>query len=537
MKREAFALFALCLLICAMAACSPQRMGKKLVTVDTLIFRGQNEEAMAELERIDTAALKGESEWAYYRLLKVELLHKLRQPIESDSDLDYAIQYYKKNSDNRKLAEAYYYKGVICYERDDKREAIMLMKEAEEVADRKDIYQMYKIYESLAYQNQVAEEPELTLKYAEQALKYAEKATNKDLELYALFMVADSYIYLHKMDSAWICINRAEKIIDTTPSDFTAYYLTVVANFYYTKDWAKADSLLDRAMKVNPDEVTYESVARVRFENGDYEGAEEMWTRCLTTKDIQVKGWALEGLADIKQAQGKHEEANELLKQLSTFNDSVNKVMKNNDVKGLQTEYDNKKVVKEKNLYLRYAFYAIAALLIAGAATVIHQRVKRKKTLRQLTSARERLKEYETQIAELKQEGSAQTKEAAKKERALLRKMEKLRAGMEAEFTRGVQLARDIDAGGSTKGWKKEDYTCYIEHCRRAHPMLMGRVDARYPDVSDRYKFVLTLLYLGRSDEAIADRMGTSLNAVRVMKTRLKWDKEKNNDTPEDSNS
>ncbi|MCD8301830.1 MAG: hypothetical protein LUC44_02285 [Prevotellaceae bacterium] len=69
----------------------------------------------------------------------------LCQPIESDSDLGYAIQYYKKNSDNRKPAEAYYYKGVICYERDEKREAIMLMKQAEEVADRKDIYQMYKI--------------------------------------------------------------------------------------------------------------------------------------------------------------------------------------------------------------------------------------------------------------------------------------------------------------------------------------------------------------------------------------------------------
>ncbi|MCD8301831.1 MAG: hypothetical protein LUC44_02290 [Prevotellaceae bacterium] len=48
---------------------------------------------------------------------------------------------------------------------------------------------------------------------------------------------------------------------------------------------------------------------------------------------------------------------------------------------------------------------------------------------------------------------------------------------------------------------------------------------------------MLTLLYLGRSDEEIAKRMGTSLNAVRVMKTRLKWDKEENNVTPEDSNS
>ena len=89
---------------------------KELCSVDTLLTADKDSVAMARLNGL-SSKITNEEDRAYFNLLKVRAMYKLDMPISNDVIIDSCINYYKKVTDDKMLAESYYYKSVINYER------------------------------------------------------------------------------------------------------------------------------------------------------------------------------------------------------------------------------------------------------------------------------------------------------------------------------------------------------------------------------------------------------------------------------------
>lgn len=77
----------------------------------------ENDSALRQLLKIDTAMITSESDRAYYNLLYTNTLFRLQLPVNSDSVIDISIKYYEKSQDKPKLARSLYYKGMTIYKR------------------------------------------------------------------------------------------------------------------------------------------------------------------------------------------------------------------------------------------------------------------------------------------------------------------------------------------------------------------------------------------------------------------------------------
>lgn len=158
---------------------------KQLCNIDSLISENKDSAALAALNEFDVKLLD-EDDCAYYNLLKVRAMYKLDMQIKNDSLIDGCIAYYKKSGSKRMLAEAYYYKSSINYDRNVVDTAIIYMKRAEETAESVDDDDLkYKIYESFSLYNGDKGEYELGIVYSEKSLSIAKKINNKNYIAYA----------------------------------------------------------------------------------------------------------------------------------------------------------------------------------------------------------------------------------------------------------------------------------------------------------------------------------------------------------------
>ena len=105
--------------------CNNNKSYEKLREIDHLLSIDKSESAYKEMNKIKTTDLNNERDSSYYFLLKTQTLYRLYKPVTSDSMINYSIKYYEKTNDKAKLAQAYYYKGVIINELGRVKDAIV----------------------------------------------------------------------------------------------------------------------------------------------------------------------------------------------------------------------------------------------------------------------------------------------------------------------------------------------------------------------------------------------------------------------------
>lgn len=155
---------------------------EKLVKADSLITAEKDSAALNELLAIQTDELTTEKEQAYYNLLLTCARYRLYLPTISDSAISTSIEYYKRTNDKQKLAKALYYKGMTNYELGKTEQAIRLLKEAENIAEKtKNTAILNYIYINLAGINSHLDNDNTALKYAKASLKTAEERKDKGM--------------------------------------------------------------------------------------------------------------------------------------------------------------------------------------------------------------------------------------------------------------------------------------------------------------------------------------------------------------------
>ena len=195
--KKSYFLFLLIFATIFTIGCKGGDVTEELEEIDSLLIHDKVDSALHQLTNIPLKTIHNQADSAYYFLLLTEAEYRTSGPNPSDStSINYCVEYYKNGSDDEKMARSYYYKGVNTYSSLEPQKAILFLKQAEIEAEKtQNILLKHKIYEKIAYYNGLSYEKELSLRYAQKALRMAKILNDKEREAIALIYMSSSYSF------------------------------------------------------------------------------------------------------------------------------------------------------------------------------------------------------------------------------------------------------------------------------------------------------------------------------------------------------
>ena len=496
----------------------------ELVQIDSLISTYKDSLALSALKNINPAELNSD-DMAYYNLLKVRTMYKLSIPIKDDSLIKICIDHYKKNSNNKMLAEAYYYKSSINNDRHNTKTAITYMKMAEEKAhDSGDNNLKFRIYERLSLYNANEGEYKLSIEYGQKSLKAAKQTNNNNYIAYAYTYLALGQMWNKNIDSAKYYLNKCIPYLKHMRVQDQAYIYDIVGEIHKKSKTEYAKSFLKKAIEINPLPWTYKRLAELYIQERNETEANKIWKKALShyenpnISEISVKIEILEDMRELKQKYGYHREADSIAGVIIALKDSMEARKKQLAVKETQEEYDDavaENTAKSRHNALAWgtgmAVTAAAAIFIVYSA--IHRRDRRR-----IDRSEEKEAEYEQKIAQLDSE-----KKTAEKEVRICRRETRRRIDRQAEaIAEGRRLYEELAAGGNTAQWTKDDYLNVIEYLRTVDGKTITHLENDYDRLSPRNIVFAALSSAGTSDEDMMRMMCVAASTLRTMKTRIR---------------
>ncbi len=183
---------AISLLVAVVTGCGGAgRYDARLVAADSLM-QPDPDSALALVLAVPPGSLTREGDRAYRDLLLTQARYKCYITATSDSDINRALDYYRRHSGEReKLTRAYIYKGAVMEELGHPDSAMFYYKHAEATADEKDYTNLGQINLRIAalYRVYYGDE-EICFEKYRNALKYFELTGNKHYQQVCYFSMA-----------------------------------------------------------------------------------------------------------------------------------------------------------------------------------------------------------------------------------------------------------------------------------------------------------------------------------------------------------
>ncbi|MBR4830111.1 MAG: hypothetical protein IKZ92_09980 [Muribaculaceae bacterium] len=181
-------LFAVMALVAVVTGCGGARYDSRLAAADSLMH-DHPDSALALVEAVSPASLTTDGDRAYRDLLLTQARYRCYITATSDSDINRALDYYRRHSGEReKLTRAYIYKGAVMEELGHPDSAMFYYKHAEVTANEKDYANLGQINTRIAdlYRRYYGDEQTCFEKY-QLAYHYHTRSTNKKQQLNSLY--------------------------------------------------------------------------------------------------------------------------------------------------------------------------------------------------------------------------------------------------------------------------------------------------------------------------------------------------------------
>lgn len=515
MKPSAFLLFA----ILCLTSCQHNNTLQQLKNIDSIASHGGDKSAMAMLENIAPMTLDDQECVAYYWLLKYRTQIRLHKKIDSVEPLEQSITYYKKHKNKEKLARTYGYKAHVLQDLGDLRNASLALKNAEVIiADNpKEKELAFHIYTNLANINFNAKELDFALKYSKLALKTAYQSNNISNISYAFINMSSAYYAMNNKDSSSYYIRKCESLIKKIPAREQVAFYDNIGLFLIEKDDTSAIDYLMKAYKIQPTPYTYRGLARIYYKKGERDKALEMWHKALKTDNMYLKEEILQALYDSQREERAYKEASETAMQIAELKDSIDQKEKEEDIRGLQEQFEQEQKRKSE----RHLFYVVVSAIcvflliaIAVSAYLLYRNTKGKKKLAETI---QHLEGYRQQLKVLEQEGRSDSKEVEK----LHQKIAELQAKQGALLQNGKDRYEEIEQGGTTLRWSRSDFDDCIEYYRTVDTSFVTHMEQDFRHLSSKYIFFALMEHLGKTDEELQHMMAISQNTIRSYRSRI----------------
>ncbi|MBR5204890.1 MAG: tetratricopeptide repeat protein [Bacteroidaceae bacterium] len=345
--------------------------------------------ALQMLETISQPEQLMGQEQADYALLLTQARSRNRITAISDSLIRIAADYYQDSNDNARKAKAFLYLGDVYMDMNKYTEAIVPLKQAEEVVKDAEFRIQSLVYSNLGYLNRKSGDYKLAWTYYRKALDINKSIDNADWVVTSLINILNLPLS-EIQDSAIHYVTLLEETIRTVNADLQAKAYNNIGVYY--EDMQQKELAVTYYQKAIRTSISvpyraYTNLARIYDEQGDTARADSLFQTALQTPIWSTKTNIYEALSKRYLNTGNYPEAITALKYYQAAADSFYTYRQAQEIQKLQTKYDYEVLVREKaeneNRLYRILLGGIGLFFTVSIA-VYWLYIQRKKNLKQI---------------------------------------------------------------------------------------------------------------------------------------------------------
>lgn len=557
MKRLIPILFLLLFVFMMFQSCGRGRGEHPLLSrADSLMFVCPDS-SLALLEGM--AVPEDEEGRAYYALLLTQARCRNFVPIEDDSLLRIAMDYYVTSDDSLNKARTYMYAGYLNYMWGESQNALSYIQKAAIAAQNiEDIRLLSYIYYNWGMILRNEKPYKRSMDCFRKSADYASMLQDTVLWLIRMQNVGWSYLRLEEFDSARIIMNRC---LDLAKKKSDKYFIGRMffdlgslkemrqqydsALYYFNKAQSYAASSVD-SLKI------YRMKGVVLMQLGQLDSAAYYMDRGRETGTLYGRAYDADLRSQLAERRGDYRGALSWSRRYSSLLDSISRYENDHRVMTLEKRYNYARVEAERNALeaerqhsrVVQLLVAMACMVAAGAGIAYVRRLRR--TLRERLRAKEelaasamaQLHRRTGDLLAMEEAMSAQSSElerhraATEQQRGELSALREEREGLLRRLyamnatVRKVEALRNGKPGeGSRVRLDATELNDLLEAVNTGYDGFIDRLRMASPSLSDADLHLCALLRMGLSHLHISELLGCSESALRKRKSRLKTDK------------
>ena len=488
----------------------------------------------------------------------------------SDKLVQDAIDYFEKEDDLKRMAQAYYYKGQLLEDQKKLTEAIPLFLKSKDIMTRLDEPLFtYLICQSLGNTYRYQDLYEESLVQLKDAYQYALRSGNGERISYALSELGRTYVHINEMDSALFYFGKSLENAKRLGNLELEAMAMGELGFVYGKLRLYENALqyirkeVDIKQEISCRELpqAYYGLGYVFFDAGQLDSSKVYFLKSLETDNLYTIKGAYDFLSKIEEEQNKYTDAIYYNKQYRIYSDSIYVLTHTYDLAELQARYDHERLLNINNqLKLEKTNQEIIGLFVTAVLLILiivyQYRVLRKE--KSLAHAREqiriykesirenenRIKENEQLIATLNNK-QQEIDEIVSENKSLLdqnaeshKEIEKYEELLKSSYKKlDEQLPyfdKLKDLKEHPKYLKDADWSLIINWTNLQYHQFYTRLERDFPDFSELDKRYCCLIKMGFSSSQIAVFANSLPESVSKQKQRIKQRIKKSKRMPSD---
>ena len=503
------------LFVCILVGgCTSSPYSERLSVLEEL-SETQPDSTLRLLETLPVSELDEGEELAMYHLLTTKTLHKLGKPIDSDSLIDYSVTCFLRTNDTYHLANALYYKAMVCYQLGRMDEAIVRLKDAERLA-KKDTSELLrnKVYENLLMFNYDAHNFELALDYARLFLNSSEQMKDQSLVCRALNDLSVTHRRLGNRDSSHYYQDKCMALVENNDELAPYYYTNHASDLIDNGEFAEAKVWLLKAMQRKPTASQFYLMGQVMQHEGDAAAAQESWEKALTFNDVKYIIQAYKALADLHFSRGDYKRAFEAQKRADSTYYEYGLQIRTTRLNDVQRRYDlmasEKAAVQSRERWLWLAVFAMGGLLFVMAVALFYilRARKYRGELEEQTAIND---QSQKEIQHLQSVEQIQRKEAiAHKEQIMM-----MKNASSERLGRGRKLYETINNGGKLAHFTTNDEKNFVHYFIYTFSEQYDKISRPYQSLTLRLKTFLILQQMGLDNKEMQRLLDIKESTIR----------------------
>lgn len=379
----------LCFLTFSIAGCREGKDTAATLTEAEALMYTSPDSALQMLEAIPHPERLTGREQADYALLLTQARSRCRITATSDSLIRIATDYYLHTDNNNRKATAFLYLGDVYMDMKKYTEAIVPLKQAEEVLKEVHTNMQSLVYSKLGYLNRKSGNYELALDYYVKAMNIDRASQN--IEWFVGDLTNILNLPLPKVqDSASVYIKLLENMLPNARLDLQAKAYNNIGVYYEDRQQKElAATYYQKAIRTATSTPyrPYSNLAQIYDEQGHIARADSLYQTALQTPVWSTKARIYEALSKRNLNAGNYLEAFKYMKQYQAATDSFYTHRQAQEIQELQAKYDYEVLARTKseteNLFYRILLGVIGlffAVLLGGYWLYI----QRKKNLKRI---------------------------------------------------------------------------------------------------------------------------------------------------------
>ena len=486
--------------------------------IDSLVSAERYDSAYQEVQKINPQTIVNPEDKAHYNLLLTRTSILTDHTCPSDSLIDSSISFYEKVGDKEHLCDAYYYKAFYLIDKGDYSSAIILCKNAEDLANQtKNKYQQYKIAECIAHINAINGNYDLQLQYSRYALNYALNTRNQEWVLLAYNSMCEAFLFHELIDSAFVYAGKMIPLVENMNLREKPYILDNIGYTFFVKGEQQAKSFFEKSLALHPMARTIEHLAYLYLHEGQKERAYNLWKEALVTEDVIPQDNTLYQILQHDLEHHNIEGACERLYNIVSIKDSLNNVLKDRSIQRIQQDFDEKATQEKHNQEVLHWVVTALALVIIVLLLLGDIQYRRHKARLLLDEHQMLIAHYQSEINRLKSNREGTEQQIAD----LNQQINDLLEQDSPRLYHGKMLYDQIVENGTTVTWTKEDYNCFVDYYKAKDFASYSKIVRKHHPKTVHNTLFLILYEIGKDDKDVRRIMGITQEAIRSTRFRI----------------